>query len=201
MLTYLPAFSWTHVHKFHASNYQHFVFRYIRVMKFHDKSTVLRRLITWTSVSHMGKYNFISEAVNCQKIETKKGNNLTINSYCTFHHRICLQDLLFNPWMLTTDGCKELQNQLGALRFASARLSTANNIAHRRFCVIGHTSVFMIICHNTVFKISLILKRGKTKPHLYTEINKLRQSLTHYSLKYDRKQFSSYSNPLFLQIW
>lgn len=42
----------------------------------------------------------------------------------TFHDRIGLQNLLFNPRMLAADGCKELQDQLGALRLSSSGFST-----------------------------------------------------------------------------
>lgn len=47
------------------------------------------------------------------------------NMFClTFKDGCGLQDLLLYPGVLTTDGCKELQNQLCTLRLPSSRLTT-----------------------------------------------------------------------------
>lgn len=42
----------------------------------------------------------------------------------TFKDGVCLKDLLFNPRVLTTDGCQELQDQFGALSLSCSRFTT-----------------------------------------------------------------------------
>lgn len=48
----------------------------------------------------------------------------------TFHDRVGLQDLLFNPRVLTTDGRQVLQDQLCALSLPGARLAAAAKKNH-----------------------------------------------------------------------
>lgn len=54
-------------------------------------------------------------------------------SHLTFKDGCGLQDLLLYPGVLTTDGCKELQNQLCTLGLPSSRLTT---ITQRDQCVL-----------------------------------------------------------------
>lgn len=43
----------------------------------------------------------------------------------TFKDGVCLEHLLFNPGVLTTDGCQELQDQFGALSLSCSRFTAS----------------------------------------------------------------------------
>ena len=45
----------------------------------------------------------------------------------TFHDGVSLEDLLLDPRVLTADGRQELQDQFGALRLSSTRLTAATS--------------------------------------------------------------------------
>lgn len=49
----------------------------------------------------------------------------------TLQDRVGLQNLLFNPGVLTTDGCQELKDQFGAFSLSCTRLTTKHKHTRR----------------------------------------------------------------------